>query len=201
VSTCKKSIEEPLEDHHLPARVDQLLVHDWLGRPLVKRPIEQEWVRANFAQLHYNVLKMHVVHFSHCFSTVQHPQCEEKVKERTLGLESIFFSNFGSRLGHRRDAGPALACTRAYPTHLLILLDLACDLLLLAFSGVTIGSRASQQPPEATFNNSVVHFVLTLAQRRVEYILLLGRKRTLDVYFKSSQEKWTENLVQLVDEH
>jgi hypothetical protein len=49
VSACEESIEEPLEDHHLSARVDQLLVHDRLTRPLVKRPIEQEWVRANFA--------------------------------------------------------------------------------------------------------------------------------------------------------
>ena len=69
VSACEESIEQPLEDHHLPASIDQLLVHDRLARPLVKRPIKQEWVRANFAQLHYDVLKMHVVHLPHCLPT------------------------------------------------------------------------------------------------------------------------------------
>jgi hypothetical protein len=31
---CEEFIEDPLEDHHLPARVDQLLVHDRLVHPL-----------------------------------------------------------------------------------------------------------------------------------------------------------------------
>jgi hypothetical protein len=62
-------------------------------------------------------------------------------------------------------------------------------------------SRAGQQPPEAAFNNRVIYFALTLAQRSIEHILLLGRKRTFNVYFESSEEKWTENLVQLVNEH
>jgi hypothetical protein len=64
--TFKKRIEEPLEDHHLPARVDELLVHDRLLRPRIERPVEQEWMRAHFAQLHYDILKMHVVDFPHC---------------------------------------------------------------------------------------------------------------------------------------
>jgi hypothetical protein len=44
VTACEEFIEEPLEDHHLSARVDQLLVHDRLVRPLVNGPIEQEWM-------------------------------------------------------------------------------------------------------------------------------------------------------------
>lgn len=120
---------------------------------------------------------------------------------RTLGLERKFFSKFGGRLGRRCDAGPAVARTQAYPTHLLILLDLSCNPLPVTLSGVSTGSRASQQSPKAAFYNSIIHFMLTLAQWRVEHILFLGRKRTLDVYFESSEEKWTENLVQLVNEH
>ncbi len=49
VPAFKEGIEEPLEDHHLPARIDELLVHDRLLRPRVERPVEQEWVRAHFA--------------------------------------------------------------------------------------------------------------------------------------------------------
>jgi hypothetical protein len=41
--------------------------------------------------------------------------------------------------------------------------------------------------------------VLTPAQRRVEHILLFGRKRTLDICFESPEEKWSENFVQLVN--
>ena len=66
VAACEESIEEPLEDHHLSARVNQLLVNDQLVRPRVLGPIEKEWVRADFAQLHYDILKMHVVHLLHC---------------------------------------------------------------------------------------------------------------------------------------
>src|SRR5712691_959881 len=64
----KKGFKEPLEDHHhdLPTRVDELLVHDGLMRPRVERPVKQERVRAHFAQLHHDVLKMHVVDLLHC---------------------------------------------------------------------------------------------------------------------------------------
>jgi hypothetical protein len=88
---------------------------------------------------------------------------------------------------------------RAQATHLLILFDFTLDPFLIAFFGAFTGSHPSQQPPEAAFNNRIVHLVLTPAQRRVEHILLFGRKRTLDICFESPEEKWSENLVQLVD--
>jgi hypothetical protein len=45
--------------------------------------------------------------------------------------------------------------------------------------------RFTPQPaaPGFAFNNRIIHFVLTLAQRRIELILLFGMKQTLDVYF------------------
>ena len=44
LASFKKGFKEPLEDHHLPARVDRFLVHDELLRPRVKRPVKQEAV-------------------------------------------------------------------------------------------------------------------------------------------------------------
>src|SRR6266581_4995016 len=49
VSSFKKGFKEPLEDHHLPTRVDELLVHNRLRRLQVERPVKQERVRAHFA--------------------------------------------------------------------------------------------------------------------------------------------------------
>jgi len=49
VSSFKKGFKEPLKDHHLPTRVDKLLVHDRLRHPQVERPVKQERVRAHFA--------------------------------------------------------------------------------------------------------------------------------------------------------
>src|SRR5260221_303798 len=66
VSPFKKGFKEPLEGRHLPTRIDELLVHDRVTRLRVERPVKQEWVRAHFAQLHYDVLKMHVVDLLHC---------------------------------------------------------------------------------------------------------------------------------------
>src|SRR5712691_1449812 len=43
--------KEPLEGHHLPARVDELLVHDGLLRPQVEGPVKQEGVRAMLPRL------------------------------------------------------------------------------------------------------------------------------------------------------
>jgi len=42
VSSFKRGIKEPLEDHHLPAHVDELLVHDGLLHLCVERPAKQE---------------------------------------------------------------------------------------------------------------------------------------------------------------
>jgi len=42
VSSFKRGIKEPLEDHHLPARVDELLIHDRLLHLCVERPAKQE---------------------------------------------------------------------------------------------------------------------------------------------------------------
>jgi hypothetical protein len=111
----------------------------------------------------------------------------------------VLCSKLCGRHGSGRHADPALACTRAQATHLLILLDFTLDPFLIAFFGAFTGSRPSQQPPEAAFNNRIVHLVLTPAQRRVEHILLFGRKRTLDICFESPEEKWSENFVQLVN--
>ena len=118
---------------------------------------------------------------------------------RTLGLERVFCSKFCGRHGSGVHASPALACTDAQATHLLILLDFTLDPFLIAFFGGLTGLHPSQQPPEAAFDDRIVHFVLTPAQRRVEHILLFGRKRALDVCFESPEEKWSENLVQLVN--
>ena len=113
----------------------------------------------------------------------------------------MFCSKFCGR--HRRggNAGPALARTRAQATHLLILFDFPLDPFPFPFFGAFTGLRTSQQPPEAAFNNRIVHLALTPAQRRVEHILLFGRKRTLDIYFESPEEKWPENIVQLVNKY
>jgi hypothetical protein len=118
---------------------------------------------------------------------------------RTLGLERVFCSKFCGRHGRGRYAASTLACTRAQATHLLILVDFTFDPFLIAFFGTFIGSHSSQQPPEAAFNNRVIHLVLASVQRRVEHILLFGRKRTLDIYFESPEEKGSENVVQLVN--
>jgi len=57
------------------------------------------------------------------------------------------------------------------------------------------GSRASQQPAEGAFDDSVIYFTLTRAQRRVEHILLLGGMCTLNVDFEPEEEEWAENVV------
>ena len=62
----KQGFEEPLEDHHLSARIDELFVHDWLVRPQIEGPVEQERVRTHFAQLHHDVLQMHIIHLLYC---------------------------------------------------------------------------------------------------------------------------------------
>ena len=64
----RKKRGEPLEDHQLPTRVDELLIHDVTMHAW---PFEQCGVRADHAQLHHNVLQAHVVNIDvglfHCF--------------------------------------------------------------------------------------------------------------------------------------
>jgi hypothetical protein len=76
-----------------------------------------------------------------------------------------------------------------------IFFDLACDPVPFALPCIFTGSLASQQPVEAASNDSVIHFMLTRAQRRVEHIFLLGRKCAFDVDFEPSEEEWSENIV------
>ena len=58
VQARKERVEQPLEDHHIPARVDELVVHDVL---MHVRPFEQDRVRADLAQLRHDILQAHVV--------------------------------------------------------------------------------------------------------------------------------------------
>jgi hypothetical protein len=109
--------------------------------------------------------------------------------------------DLGRRLDSRSNADPALASTCAYPACPLILLDLTCDLFAFAFSGIFSRSHAGQQSADAALDDSIIHFALTLTQRRVEHILLLGWQRALDVYFEPSEKEWAEDLMQFVDEH
>jgi hypothetical protein len=107
----------------------------------------------------------------------------------------VFRPQFGDRLDRGRTAGPTFTGPYTHPTRLLIFFYLACDPFPFALPGVITGSCTSQQSTEAAFENGVVHFALARTQRRVEYILLLGGKRTFDVYFETSEEEWTENFV------
>jgi hypothetical protein len=178
VPARKERVEEPLEDHHLPARVDELLVHDVLVHAW---PLEQDRVRADLAQLHHDVLQVHVVDLFHCFfrRNAEHSACaggrEKLLRKRTLGFELMLRSDLGERLGRGGEAA-ALPRANAHPTQLLVLFDLAGDPLALAFLGVLAGPHASKQPAKAASDDSVVYFVLTLRQRSIQHVLLLGRK-------------------------
>jgi hypothetical protein len=66
VPSLEKRIQKPLEDHHLPARLDELLVNDLLVGVRIHRPIKQEGMRADFTQLHNGVLQVHVVNLLDC---------------------------------------------------------------------------------------------------------------------------------------
>ena len=61
MTSSKKRIEETLQNHHLTAGSDQLLVQDVLARQRVFRPVEQVWVLAHFTQLHNDILEILVV--------------------------------------------------------------------------------------------------------------------------------------------
>ncbi|KAI9456806.1 hypothetical protein BJY52DRAFT_1212756 [Lactarius psammicola] len=105
VPTPKERVEQLLEDHYLPARIDELLAHDMLVRA---RPFEQDRVRADLAQLHHDVLQVHVVDLFHCFSPrgratqsrerrfSVHGWTREVVKRHTLGLEPMLCSDLGN---------------------------------------------------------------------------------------------------------
>jgi hypothetical protein len=125
VSACKERVEQPLEDHQLPACVDELVVHDLLVRA---RSFKQDRMRADLAQQHHGVLQVHVVDLFHCNAEQRIGDCRRtrvRVKRRTLGLELMLRSYFGDRLGG--EAGLARARARAHPTQLLTLFDLARD--------------------------------------------------------------------------
>ena len=53
--------EQSVENHHLPTRIDEILVQDRLLRARVDWPIKQKWVGANFTKLHDGVLELHIV--------------------------------------------------------------------------------------------------------------------------------------------
>ena len=108
-------------------------------------------------------------------------------------------SDVNDRLG-RVEAGPALARVCAHPTEHLVLFDLAGHPLTLTPRRILAGSHSSKKPAKATLDDSFVYFALTLGQRRIQYVLFLGRKRPLDVCFETPEKEWTENVVQFVDE-
>ena len=55
------TIGKGIENHHLPAGIDEILIQDRLLRARVDRPIEQKWMGANFAKLHDSILKFHII--------------------------------------------------------------------------------------------------------------------------------------------
>jgi hypothetical protein len=63
VSARKECVEQPLEDHHLPALVDEFVIHNLFVHA---RAFKQDRVRADLAQLHHDVLQVHVVDLFHC---------------------------------------------------------------------------------------------------------------------------------------
>lgn len=63
--------EKSVQNQHLSTRARKLLVEYGLHTVRVHRPVEQEWMRANFAELHHCVLKLHVIDFLHCVAMNQ----------------------------------------------------------------------------------------------------------------------------------
>ena len=71
VSASEEFIEKALQDHHLPTRVNELIVDDILGSVVIDRPIEEERMRTNFPELHDNVLQAEIVDLLYCKSRVR----------------------------------------------------------------------------------------------------------------------------------
>ena len=66
MATFEELFEEAVEHEHLPARIDELIVDNLLVRARVDGPIEEERVRADFAELHDGILEVHIVHARDC---------------------------------------------------------------------------------------------------------------------------------------
>jgi hypothetical protein len=66
MAPSKELNEKSIEHHHLPAGVHQFFIQYWLTSIWIRRPVEEERMRADFAQLHDRILKPHVVDLLHC---------------------------------------------------------------------------------------------------------------------------------------
>lgn len=61
----KEFAEQAVQDEHLSACTGKFLVEYGLHTLRIHRPVKQEWMRADFAKLHYSILEFHVVDFLH----------------------------------------------------------------------------------------------------------------------------------------
>lgn len=61
VSASEQRVQQTVEQKHLATRVDEVLVDDVVARLGVDGPVEEERVRRDLAELHDEVLQVHVV--------------------------------------------------------------------------------------------------------------------------------------------
>lgn len=61
--SSKQFVEEAFQHHHLSASVNEVFVDNGLFGALFYRPVEKEWMRADFSELHDRVLQLHIVNF------------------------------------------------------------------------------------------------------------------------------------------
>ncbi len=75
MSSPEQLLQKLIKQHHLPARTNELSVQYRLQRLRVRRPVEQERMRADFPELHDGVLKFQVIDLLH-----YNPKCSSAIR-------------------------------------------------------------------------------------------------------------------------
>ena len=56
MASSKQFVEEAFQHHHLSASMDEIFIDDGLSGAFIHRPVKEEWMGADFPELHNGIL-------------------------------------------------------------------------------------------------------------------------------------------------